>query len=201
MSYKFTNPDYELIIPCREARYITDLNGSSVALVPYALSDDEECFFESEVHIGGTRQIDETKEASGCDWENLISDRTNLSMFASPNDSKSLKDPSQRSLEPGTSFCYYLTNDLPNAGAVEVVGLSQLYKADNASSQQQDGGDAKEIVKDQDNLESLSNCVTRDAREVKNDEVSTEAHYLFSHSLTLFPIALMSDNLYACGCS
>lgn len=165
-SYECVSPDCAKASHCGlETNCIPELAGSSKELIPYVQIRPGKESIEKEVHVEGPSHIQENKESAGCDWENLFSDEGDLLLFDTPNDSKTLIDPSQRSIEPGMGFCSSLTNDLQNPLAVNAVS------ADN-NSQLECGRDMS-VVTDQDILVSQSKPVAGDNGDNVDDEVST----------------------------
>lgn len=142
-----------------ETSCIPELACSSTELVPYVQTGPGK-----EVRLEGPSNIHENEESAGCDWENLFSDEGDLLLFDTPNDSKTLIDPSQRLIEPGMSFRTSLTDNLQNSGAVNAVG------SDSSSSQLECGRDLT-VVTDQDISVSHSKPVAGDMGENVNDEV------------------------------
>ncbi|WOH12805.1 hypothetical protein DCAR_0832313 [Daucus carota subsp. sativus] len=165
-SYECVSPDCAKASHCGlETNCIPELAGSSKELIPYVQIRPGKESIEKEVHLEGPSHIQENKESAGCDWENLFSDEGDLLLFDTPNDSKTLIDPSQRSIEPGMGFCSSLTNDLQNPLAVNAVS------ADN-NSQLECGRDMS-VVTDQDILVSQSKPVAGDNGDNVDDEIAS----------------------------
>lgn len=163
LSYDCVSPDCDRTTSCAiESRCITEFNGSTSELVPYA----EKGSYESEENIAGMTQVDGNKDAAGCEWENIFSDAPDL-LFNSPNDPKCLTDLRVKSLEQGTSFCTSLTDDVQNSGATDALGLSQQHEMDT-TSQHENSADTKQRSEDQELLVSLGDMTTK-----FDDEVMT----------------------------
>lgn len=149
-----------------EFKCVSELAGSSTEVVPYAEIVSGKELIGREIRLEGPSHVDANKEAAGCDWENLFSEEGDLLLFDTPNDSKSLIDPSQRSLLSGMSFCTSLTDNMQIPGAVNAAG------PDNSSSLLECGHDMQEVVKDQDIPVSHGQSVAGDTIEKVDNEVS-----------------------------
>ncbi|WOH08498.1 hypothetical protein DCAR_0727939 [Daucus carota subsp. sativus] len=149
-------------------RCVSELGGSSTEVIPYAEIGSGKENIEREIHLEGPSHIDANKEAAGCDWDNLFSDEGDLLLFDTPNDSKSLVDPGQRSLLPGMSFCTSLTDNMQISEAVNAVGLGP----DNHSSLLECGQNIKAVI-DQDIPASGSQSVAGDTSEKVDNEIAS----------------------------
>lgn len=166
LSYECVSPDCVGTSHCGlETSGLPELVGPSTELVPYVQIGLGKDSLEKEEHLEGPSRIHENRESAGCDWENLFSEEGDLLLFDTPNDSKTLIDPSQRSIEPGMSFCNSLTDNLQNTGAVNAVDT------DNNASQLEPGRDMT-IVMNQDILVSNNKPVAGDTGDNVDDEVS-----------------------------
>ncbi|WOG83287.1 hypothetical protein DCAR_0102462 [Daucus carota subsp. sativus] len=102
VTYEPVNLDSDVALcSVMQTKCIPELSGSCSTLGPSMHIDSGICQIGSEINIEGASHIDEEKEVSDCDWNNLLSDEGGLSIFESPIDSKSLNDPSQKSHEAG----------------------------------------------------------------------------------------------------
>lgn len=175
LTYESVNRDADLAIySVMETKCIPELTGSSSALGPPVHIDSGICQIGNEINLDGVSHFVEEKEVSGCDWENLLFDEGNLSIFESPIDSKSLNDPSQKLLEPGMSCGTSLLNSLHKSIAVDTCQLSET---DDPSFQHKENN-MNEIDENRDLLVSLSNCEAEDANEIVDAEVQFEVHLL-----------------------
>ncbi|KAL8105066.1 protein tesmin/TSO1-like CXC 2 isoform X2 [Apium graveolens] len=167
LSYECVSPDCGETSHCGlETSGLPELVGSSTELVPYVQIGSGKGSMEKEVHLEGPSNINENRESAGCDWENLFSEEGDLLLFDTPNDSKTLIDPSQRSIEPGMSFCDSLTDNLQNTGAINAAD------ADNNASQLECGRDMT-IDMDQDILVSNNKPVADDTCDNVDDEIAS----------------------------
>lgn len=92
----------------------SEIGDMSASLVPYVQAEPEKGTCEGDMHVGGTSQIEQNKETTGCDWDKLISDSMDLLVYDSPNDAKTLEGPFGNSMDRGTSFCTSLMSPLVN---------------------------------------------------------------------------------------
>lgn len=176
LSCECDSPDCGGTSECRmEIECVSELAASSMEVVPHAEIGSGKELVGREVHLEGPSNIDANKEAAGCDWENLFSDEGDLLLFDTPNDSKSLIDPSQRSLLPGMTFCTSLTDNLQISGAVNAVG------PDNNSSLLESSHDMQEVVKDQDVPVSNSQFLAGDTSEKVGNEVNCYVPFYLLH--------------------
>lgn len=166
-----------------EIACVSELAASSMEGVPHAEIGSRKELVGREVHLEGPSNIDANKEAAGCDWENLFSDEGDLLLFDTPNDSKSLIDPSQRSLLPDMSFCTSLTDNLQISGDVNTVD------PDNNSSLLEGSHDMQEVLKDQDIPVSHSQSVAGDTSEKVGNEVNCYLPSLFCMNSFTFPLS------------
>ncbi|KAL8121767.1 hypothetical protein AgCh_018493 [Apium graveolens] len=149
-----------------EVESVSELAASSMEGVPQSEIGSGKELVGREVHLEGPSNMDANKEAAGCDWENLFSDEGDLLLFDTPNDSKSLIDPSQRSL-PDMSFCNSLTDNLQISGDVNAVD------PDNNSSFLEGSHEMQEVLKDEDIAVSHSQSVAGDTSEKVGSEIAS----------------------------
>ncbi|MCD9638636.1 hypothetical protein HAX54_022726 [Datura stramonium] len=65
---------------------LSEFAGSSVTYIPLVQDMSGKSLLRCEVNMEGTNEVDPNKEPSGCDWENMICDATDLLIFDSPGD-------------------------------------------------------------------------------------------------------------------
>lgn len=92
----------------------SEIGDMSASLVPYVQADPEKGTCEGDMDVGGTSQIEQNKETTGCDWDKLISDSMDLLVYDSPNEAKTLEGPFGNSMDQGTSFCTSLMSPSGN---------------------------------------------------------------------------------------
>ncbi|KAK1395261.1 CRC domain-containing protein [Heracleum sosnowskyi] len=189
VTYESVNRDSDLAVySVMETKCGPELTGLSSALGPSVHIDSRICQIGSEINVEGVSHFDEEKEVSGCDWENLLSDEGNLSIFESPIDSESLKDPSQKLLEPGMSCCTSVLHDLHKSIATQAVNPCQLSETDHLSFQRKESN-MNEIAENGDLLVSLSNCVAGDTNEIVDAELASNMHRGLRRRCLVFEMA------------
>ncbi|GMI64229.1 TESMIN/TSO1-LIKE CXC 2, TESMIN/TSO1-like CXC 2 [Hibiscus trionum] len=99
--------------PCViEMNCVSESTCTSLAIVPFVQEASQKGLCDG-VEVAATFQIEQNRETIGCEWENLISDTSDLLIFNSPNDSEAFRDAIQKSLEPGTRFFSTLISQFP----------------------------------------------------------------------------------------
>ncbi|KAL0414495.1 UNVERIFIED_CONTAM: protein tesmin/TSO1-like CXC 2 [Sesamum radiatum] len=146
-SYDFNSPNSSLRPSCGlKAKHMADYACNTSTLVPFVQEGSQRGSYGSEVNIEGVSQVDQDKEASSCDWENLISDASNLLIFESPNDTDSYK----KSTDPGTSFYTSIPNDMQNMHSLCAAGPSEQVgeggEPEHLSTQPGEGSEMTEIA-------------------------------------------------------
>lgn len=105
--------------------------------------DSRNCAFRSKVNVEGlTNQND---ECTNCDWNNLISDASDLQLiFESPD----CTDPFKKSVESDTSFFNNIANDVSNVQSFDDVGSGELAvegsEPENVCTQPGDGNEVED---------------------------------------------------------
>ncbi|KAL2455894.1 Protein tesmin/TSO1-like CXC 2 [Abeliophyllum distichum] len=121
----------------------------------------------------GITQIDQDKEATGCDWESFISDATDLLISESPIETESCK----KSVESGESFYANASNNMQNTDSFSAAGLGEQVgersASENPSSQLGEGSELKEIAETHD---IVAGCSTSNPSENMDDEPDSGLH-------------------------
>lgn len=191
-TYESVNPDSDIAVcSVMETGSIPELIGSSSTLGPSVHIDSGSCQIGRENNKKGVNHTDEEKEAFGCIWENILSDEGDLSMFESPIDSKSLNNPSQESLQPGTNFCTCLFNGPHKSIATQAVDPCQLSETDDMSFQHEESN-TNEVAENHDLFVSLSNYEPGDTDDIVDAEVQLKYIY-FRHKIYILQLMFMLE--------
>ncbi|KAK6117194.1 hypothetical protein DH2020_049073 [Rehmannia glutinosa] len=126
--------DYDCNSPNSSIRPSDGLKAKETALVSFVQEASQRGSYENEVNMEGTSHIDQNKEATSCDWENLI-DASNLLIFESPDNTNSYT----KSIDHGTSF---YTQSLCVVGPSEPVVEGS--EPENLSTQPGEGSEMME---------------------------------------------------------
>ncbi|KAK6130168.1 hypothetical protein DH2020_036084 [Rehmannia glutinosa] len=126
--------DYDCNSPNSSIRPSDGLKAKETALVPFVQEASQRGSYENEVNMEGISHIDQNKEATSCDWENLI-DASNLLIFESPDNTNSYT----KSIDHGTSF---YTQSLCVVGPSEPVVEGS--EPENLSTQPGEGSEMME---------------------------------------------------------
>ncbi|KAF8388095.1 hypothetical protein HHK36_026761 [Tetracentron sinense] len=89
------------------------MDATPASLIQFVKEVPENISFESEVQLQGICQFEKNKEGPVYDWENLISDASDLLIFYSPTNTEASKRQDQKSVDPGTSLLTSLVSQLP----------------------------------------------------------------------------------------
>lgn len=156
---------YDCVSP--DTKNVSEMASTSL-IVPFVQEGSEKGPFENKVNIEGISPIDQNKAASGCDWESMLTDASDLLLFESPIVSEPPKEPCEKELD--SMRCH--TNDLPQTQAFDALGSSDQHEIENSSVE---GGDLKETAEDQEVLlhTSLNNFVAGEPAENINDELGS----------------------------
>ncbi|XP_024978879.1 protein tesmin/TSO1-like CXC 2 isoform X1 [Cynara cardunculus var. scolymus] len=103
---------YEAVSPDTMNRL--KLDDPSASAVPFINNGPANCPLRIGTEIEGIDPLHHSKEVSGCDWDSLISDASELLNFDSPSDTVPYKGPGQNTLDP-TTFPTSLTIAKPEA--------------------------------------------------------------------------------------
>ncbi|XP_057475567.1 protein tesmin/TSO1-like CXC 2 [Actinidia eriantha] len=180
LNYECGSPDCTATA-CRETetKCVSELARTSKSVVPYNHEVSQTIFVESGMHLEGIRNIEQNREADGCDWDSLISDATDLLTFESPNNADAFKGPFQH---PGRSLCtslassdftQYEISDLQNTLSIHPVGVED-HESENPP-QVGEEGHLTEIEATGDILAgtSLNKCVDGEPiNQIDNEPVS-----------------------------
>ncbi|XP_019053203.1 PREDICTED: protein tesmin/TSO1-like CXC 2 isoform X2 [Nelumbo nucifera] len=146
LRYDCGSPDNGLM-PCHgiKTNPVPEIAGTPVSLVQIVQEFSEErCSFETEANLQEICQADQNKEEGpGCDWENLISDATDLLIFDSSTDTEVPKGHDQKLVDPVTNsltslvskFPQDTTNDLHKSESVGLVGSYEQNEMEDPSTQ------------------------------------------------------------------
>lgn len=134
---------YEAVSPDTMNRL--KLDDPSASAVPFINNGSANCPLRMETGIEGIDPLHHNKEVSGCDWDSLISDASELLNFDSPSDTVPYKGPGQNTLD--------LTNAKPEASddnpSEKHEGLKNA--AENHASTSLNNFEAVETAEDTDN--------------------------------------------------
>ncbi|KAI3469608.1 hypothetical protein Pfo_026271 [Paulownia fortunei] len=155
--YDCNSPNSNLRRSCGlKAKHMADYGCNSSKLVPFVQEASQRDSYESEVSMKGVSQIDQNKEATSCDWENLISDASDLLIFESPDDTDSYK----KSIDPGTSFYSSIKDDMENMQSLCAVGSGEQVvvgsEPENLSTQPGEGSEMTDNVETHDIITGTS---------------------------------------------
>ncbi|GMH08459.1 hypothetical protein Nepgr_010299 [Nepenthes gracilis] len=107
MKYECGSPDTKKDVPSSSE---TNCELGTSGLVPFIKEPSRRGSFGAQLN---SQEMEENKDGISCDWESLISDATDLFVFDSPNDSESLKELTQRTLDEEKSFFASLLSRFP----------------------------------------------------------------------------------------
>ena len=159
-----------------------ELASKSGSLAPFSEEASETGRFNSQLHLKGMCQIEQTKEEAGCDWESLISDAADLLIFDSPDDTRAFKGLIQKSLDPGTSVCASLgsqfsQDDVSDLQKKQFVGSddSGEHETDDPSTQPEEASKLNGMDQKQENLANTSfkDCMGSNASGEMDNEGGT----------------------------
>lgn len=106
LKYDCGSPDSDQTPRCgTQADIVSKPAGTIASLAPLTNVASHKDSPEGQVHLAGLYKIDSKKEATECDWENLISDASDLFIFNSPIDADGFKELFQKSPNPVVGFC------------------------------------------------------------------------------------------------
>ncbi|CAA2954659.1 Hypothetical predicted protein [Olea europaea subsp. europaea] len=131
------------------AKHSTEYGCTSSTFAPFIQEASQKAFYATEENKEGVDQIEQDKEATGCDWESFISNASDILIFESPINTESCK----KSAESGESFYANLSNNVQNkisfsaAGSSEQVGEGSGSGIEKLSNQLGEGSELKEIAK------------------------------------------------------
>ncbi|XP_022878826.1 protein tesmin/TSO1-like CXC 2 isoform X2 [Olea europaea var. sylvestris] len=160
--YDCSSPGSSLTPSCAlKTKHIAEYARTSSALIPFVEEASLRGLFGSEVDLDGVSQIDQNKEATRCEWENLISDAPDQLIFESPNDAESYKNSSiSNDMQHTYSFC--------EADSSEKA--EEENETENQCTQPGEGSELKEISETHDIISGSS--MTIPIEEVDNEPVS-----------------------------
>ncbi|KAJ6351274.1 hypothetical protein OIU78_007233 [Salix suchowensis] len=106
LKYDCGSPDSDQTPRCgSQADIVSKSAGTIASLAPLTNVASHKDSPEGQVHLAGLYKTDSKKEATECDWENLISDASDLFIFNSPIDADGFKEIFQKSPNPVVGFC------------------------------------------------------------------------------------------------
>lgn len=120
-----------------EAKDMADYACTSSELVPLIHDPSQRV----EVNMGVSTQVDQSKEATSCDWEHMISDTSDLLVFESPND----RDSYNNSVDPGTSFYASIKGDMQSLHLICTVDSGEQVVANEAENLSTQPGEENEM--------------------------------------------------------
>lgn len=132
-------------------------NGASVSLVPFVRLDSE--------------KVEATNEATGCDWESLISDAADLLIFSSPNDSEAFKGLIQKPLDPDVKFSS-LRSQVPQTMLTSVV-VSSSSEPQNEPSRTAEASKLGDKVLENIGNTCMNKCLHSNLTGQVNNELTT----------------------------
>ncbi|KAK4355572.1 hypothetical protein RND71_024543 [Anisodus tanguticus] len=100
---------------------LSDFAGSSVTYVPLVQDIFGKGLLRREVNMDGTNEIDPTKEPSGCEWENMICDATDILIFDSPGDPEAFT----KATGPNFRSFGFVSNEMQNMQDFSQVSTSE----------------------------------------------------------------------------
>ncbi|KAL8485208.1 hypothetical protein ACS0TY_027489 [Phlomoides rotata] len=131
---------------CPKANAIADYASSSSTLIVQQ-DDSQSCSFRSKVNIEGVTENHQNSECTSCDWNNLISDASDLQLIF---DSPDCTDPYKKSENPEMGFYSENANDVHNMNNLEAVGSGELVvegnEPENACTQPGEGNECDIIA-------------------------------------------------------
>ncbi|KAJ4969585.1 hypothetical protein NE237_016286 [Protea cynaroides] len=115
------------------------------------VSEERQHSFESKLEIQGICQVDESKdEGTGCDWENLISDATDLLIFDSSINTGAPKEPSLELVHHETGSFASLGSKLPQGSTDDLQKTQPMGLADSCEEHEMEDPESKpEPVREQ----------------------------------------------------
>ncbi|XP_044500486.1 protein tesmin/TSO1-like CXC 3 [Mangifera indica] len=168
--------------PCGiETNSVSELTSASLSIVPFTREASEKVSSEGEIHLHGTSNIEQKKEAAGCDWESLMSDASDLLIFNFPDESEVFKGLIHKSMDPGARFGSSVISRFPqsdfsgepNMQMVDPNGSCQQYEMEAQSTQPGENNELQEINQMQDDHASddLHRCLGNDLSKKEGDKV------------------------------
>lgn len=168
--------------PCGiETNSVSELTSASLSIVPFTREASEKVSSEGEIHLHGTSNIEQKKEAAGCDWESLMSDASDLLLFNFPDESEVFKGLIHKSMDPGARFGSSVISRFPqsdfsgepNMQMVDPNGSCQQYEMEAQSTQPGENNELQEINQMQDDHASddLHRCLGNDLSKKEGDKV------------------------------
>ncbi|KAM3249040.1 protein tesmin/TSO1-like CXC 3 isoform X1 [Capsicum annuum] len=128
---------------------LAEFTGSSVTYIPLVQDMSGKGLVRCEVNMEGTNEIDPNKEASGCDWENLICDATDLLIFDSPGDPEAFTKATGPHFRPFG----FVSKEMQNMQGSSQVSTSECggdgSETENPSTQPADETQVKEYAETQ----------------------------------------------------
>ncbi|KAJ6324082.1 hypothetical protein OIU76_011394 [Salix suchowensis] len=112
---------------------VSESADTSLSLVPFTNEASQKSSLEGQVHPAGLYRIESEKEATGCDWESLISDAADLLVFNSPIDAEGFKELFQKSPNPIVGFCTSF-NEVQKTQIVNPFGSGEQNEMGNPST-------------------------------------------------------------------
>ncbi|CAA3009751.1 Hypothetical predicted protein [Olea europaea subsp. europaea] len=149
------------------AKHSAECAYTSSTFVPFIQEASQKGLYGSGENEEGVNQIDQDKEATGCDWESFISDATDPLIFESPINAEFCK----KSVQSGENFYANVRNNMQNtlsfseAGSGEQVGEGS--ETENPSSQLGEGSELKKIAETHD---MVAGCSTSNPSENMDNE-------------------------------
>ncbi|KAM2657216.1 hypothetical protein EV1_012606 [Malus domestica] len=163
LKYDCGSPECDAATSCgTEAGCESEAAALSAPLVPYAQKTSENGSSDGEAHLQSICQSGQRREGTGCDWESLISDATDLLIFDSPNASEAFRGIMQNPLDSVTRFCNSLMprlsqndiNDEQNVLVLDTVGSGEQPETEDPSSQYGEASQPEDTELMQDHLNS-----------------------------------------------
>ncbi|PHT38638.1 hypothetical protein CQW23_22211 [Capsicum baccatum] len=128
---------------------LAEFTGSSVTYIPLVQDMSGKGLVRCEMNMEGTNEIDPNKEASGCDWENLICDATDLLIFDSPGDPEAFTKATGPHFRPFG----FVSKEMQNMQGSSQVSTSECggdgSETENPSTQPADEPQVKEYAETQ----------------------------------------------------
>ncbi|XP_070042355.1 protein tesmin/TSO1-like CXC 2 isoform X2 [Nicotiana tomentosiformis] len=163
-----------------KGKSLSEFAGTSVTYVPLVQEISGKGLLRCEVNMDGTNEIGPDKgEASGCDWESLITDATDLLIFDSPGDPEAFTKASG----PNFRTFEYVSNEIQNVQHFSQVSTSECggdgSETEKPSTQPGEESQLKEYA-DAENMKpdaSLTNDGTGVGQSEKNDNEMVSALY------------------------
>lgn len=147
---------------------LSEFAGTSVTYIPLVQDMSGKGLLRREVNMEGTNEIDTNKEASGCDWENLICDATDLLIFDSPGDPEAFTKATGPNFRP-FGFVSNQMQNMQDFSQVSTSGCSgNGNETEKPSTQPEDETQVKEYAETQ-NMK-LDSSLTNDGTGVGQSE-------------------------------